>query len=220
MKVRASLLALAASLACAQADLVLVQKVDGAGQSGEQTIRIKGTKSRADISQSLSILTDSATGDAVTLKHSDKAFMKIPAAQTRAMTEEMKKRRGNAAPPELKSTGKKEKVGDRECEIFTCDLGGLTVTYWFARDYPNFAAIQEQLAALQASGLGGGAAGVMPDPKTFPGMALKTEMELRGKKVTVTIVSVKDEPVDAAVLNIPAGYKELATLELPPKQKE
>ena len=215
MKIRSSLLALAASLACARADLVLVQKVDGAGQSGEQTIRIKGTQSRSDISQSLSILTDSATGDAVTLKHSDKTFMRIPAAQTRAMAEAMKKRRGNAAPPELKALGKKEKVGEYECEIFSCDLGGLSVMYWFAKDYPKAAAIQEQLSALQSGGLGGGAAGVMPDPKTFPGVALRTELELRGKKVTTTIVSVKEEAVDAAIFNTPADYKELATPELP-----
>ena len=219
MKLRAPLLALAASLACAQADLVLVQKVDGAGQSGEQTIRIKGGKSRSDISQSLSIIADSATGDAVTLKHSDKSFMRIPAAQTRAMAEEMKKRRGSAAPPELKPAGKKEKIGEYECEIFTCDLGGLSVTYWFAKDYPNHAAIQEQLAALQSGGLGGGAAGVMPDPKTFPGMALKTEMDLRGKKVSVTILSVKEEAVDAAIFNVPGDYKELATPVLPAAPK-
>ncbi len=34
---------------CGRADLILVQKVEGGGQTGEQTIKIKGDKSRTDL---------------------------------------------------------------------------------------------------------------------------------------------------------------------------
>ena len=197
-----------------QADLVLVQKVDGAGQSGEQTIRIKDGKSRADIAQALSIITDKTTGDAFTLKHGERTFMKIPAAQSQAMLEELRKKRGDAPAPELKSTGKKEKVGEYQCEVFKCDLGGLSVTYWIAREFPNYATIQTQLAAVQGSPLALSQQGLMPDPGSFPGMTMKTELILSGKKVTTTTVSVKETPVPASTFDVPAGYKETPSPEL------
>lgn len=198
----------------ARADLILTQRVDGGGQSGEQTIRIKDGKSRADLAATLSLLTDAATGDAYTLKHADRTFMKVPAAQSQAMLGEMKKKRGDAPAPELKATGKKEKVGEYECEIFTTDLGGLTVTYWIARGFPNYEAIQKQLSAVQSGALALSSRGLMPDPTTFPGMTMKTMIELSGKKVTTTTLSVKETPVAANVFDIPAGYKETPSPEL------
>ena len=198
----------------ARADLILVQKVEGAGQSGEQTIRIKDGKSRADLAQSLSLITDNTTGDAYTLKHGERTFMKILAAQSEALLEEMRKKRGDAPPPELKPTGRKEKVGEHACEIFKCDLGGLTVTYWIARDFPNYAAIQQQLSAVQSNSLALASKGLMPDPAKFPGMTIKTELELSGKKVTTTTLSVQETPVPAATFDIPAGYKETPSPEV------
>ncbi len=201
-------------LGSARADLVLVQKVEGGGQSGEQTIRIKERKSRADLASTLSLITDGATGDAYTLKHSDRTFMKIPAAQSQAMLEELKKKRGEAPPPELKTTGKKEKVGEYECEIFKCDLGGMAVTYWIAKDYPDFAAIQKQLSVVQSGALALSSQGLMPDPATFPGMTMKTVIELNGKKVTTTTTSVQETAVADTLFEIPRGYKETPTPEL------
>jgi hypothetical protein len=198
-----------------RADIVLTQRVEGGGQSGEQTIRIKDGKSRADLASALSLITDAATGDAITLKHSDRSFMKVPAAQSQAMLEEMKRKRGDAPPPQLKPTGRKEKVGEYECEIFTTDLGGLTVTYWLAKDFPNYAAVQKQLSAVQSGAQALSSQGLMPDPASFPGMTMKTVLELSGKKVTTTTLSVRETPVDASVFEIPKGYKELPSPELP-----
>jgi hypothetical protein len=206
--------ALLMTVTAARADLVLVQKVEGGGQSGEQTIKVKDGKSRADLGQSLSLITDGATGDAYTLKHTERTFMKIPATQSQAMLEELRKKRGDAPAPELKPTGKKEKVGDYECEIFKTDLGGLAVTYWIAPTFPNYAAIQTQLSAVQKSSLALASQGLMPDSAAFPGMTMKTELELSGKKVTTTTISVKEMPVPASAFVVPAGYKETPTPEL------
>lgn len=205
---------LAASSLQARADLVIVQKVEGAGQSGDQTIKIKDGKTRADLGQSLSLITDNTTGDAFTLKHTERTFMKIPATQSQAMLEELRKKRGEVPPPELKPLGKKEKVGDYECEVFKTDLGGLSITYWLAPSFPNFAAIQSQLGASQKNSLALASQGLMPDPATFPGMTMKTELDLNGKKVTTTTLSVKEMPVPASVFVVPAGYKETPTPEL------
>ena len=213
------LAALLLSLACSRADLVLVQQVEGGGQSGKQTIRIKGGQSRADLADSMSLITDGASGDAFALRHADKTFVKISPAQGKALLEQFAKRRGNAPPPALKPAGKTEKVGDYDCDIFTCDLGGLTVTYWLAKNFPDYAVIQEQLAAVQSGALALGTQGLLPDPKKFPGMTMKTEMDLGGKKVATTTVSVKQEAVDPYLFKVPGNYKETPLIEPKPAEK-
>ena len=61
---------------------------------------------------------------------------------------------------------------------------------------------------LQAGGLGEMTKGLMPDPRDFPGIAVKTEMDMKGRKVTTTLLSIKEEPVEAAVFELPPEYRE------------
>jgi hypothetical protein len=199
------------SSACLHADLVLVQKVEGSGQSGEQTIRIKGEKARTDLAQQVSMLTDAATGENIALNHTQKTYVKVSPAQIKAMMEQMQKMRPpGSAPPKLTPTGKKEKVGAFECEIFTTSFGDVNVTYWLAKDFPNFPAIMAQMEKLQSGSISAMAKGLMPDLKDFPGMQLKTEMDMGGKKVTTTIISAKDDNVDPMIFVIPKDYHEVA----------
>jgi len=191
------------------ADLVIVQKVEGGGQSGEQTIKIKGDKARTDLAQPVSMLTDGSTGDSVTLMHAQRSFLKVPASQQKAMIEQVQKMRGNAEPPKLVDTGKKEKMAGYECEVFTANLGFVNITYWIAKDFPNFKSVSAQMQRVQSASTSAMSKGVMPDLKDFPGMAVKTEMDLNGQKISVTVVSVKDEPVDANLFTVPPGYKEV-----------
>jgi hypothetical protein len=65
-----------------------------------------------------------------------------------------------------------------------------------------------QMEKLQSGGISAMAKGLMPDLKEFPGMQLKTEMELGGKKVTTTILSAKDDTVDPLIFVIPKDYHE------------
>ena len=51
---------------------------------------------------------------------------------------------------------------------------------------------------------------MMPNATDLPGVRLRTEFELGDKKIASTITSIKEEPVDAAVFQVPAGYKEIA----------
>ncbi len=193
------------------ADLVIVQKVEGGGQSGEQTIKIKGDKARSDLAQTVSMITDGATGDMVTLMHAGKTYLKVPATQTKAMMEQLQKMRPATEPAKLQPTGRKEKIGDYECEIFTSNLGALSVTYWIAKDFPNYPAVLAQLEKFQSGAISAMGKGTMPALKDFPGMAIKTEIDLSGKKTTTTVVSAKEENVDPAIFNIPAGYKEMTS---------
>ena len=195
-------------LAPARADLVIVQHVDGSGQSGDQTIRIKGDKARADLSSQISMITDGASGDIVTLMHAQKAFLKTAAAQSKVLMEQLKKLAPDAAGPKLVPTGKKEKVGNYECEVFTSRLGGLSVTYWIAKDFPNYPAVLAQMGKFQGGAISAMGRGMMPELKDFPGMQIKTEIDLGGKKVSTVLLSAKEENVDPASFEIPKDYKE------------
>jgi Domain of unknown function (DUF4412) len=202
------LAALVFTTALGRADLVIVQHVDGSGQSGDQTIRIKGDKARTDLAQQVSMITDGATGEIVTLMHGQKTFLKVSAAQTKAMMEQMQKLQPAAEPPKLVATGKKEKIGNYDCEIFTTKFGGVGVTYWLAKDFPNYPAILAQMEKLQSGSISAMGKGMMPELKSFPGMQIKTEMDLAGKKVSTVLTSAKEENVDAALFEIPKDYKE------------
>jgi hypothetical protein len=195
--------------AMARADLVIVQKVEGGGQSGEQTIRIKGDRARTDLAQQVSVISDAASGESVTLMHAPKTFLRMTAARTQALTDKMLQRRPAGPPPQLTTTGRKEKIGQFDCEIFTTNFGGVSVTYWIAAAFPNSPEILAQLAKLQAGTVSAMGRGMMPDIKDFPGVPLKTTMEMGADKVTTVLLSVKEENVDPASFEVPKNYTEV-----------
>ena len=207
------------SAATTRADFVIVQKVDGLGQqSGTITVKIKETKVRAELSPQISYIIDGATGESITLMHAQKGYMKVTAAQGKALMDQMKKTAGVAgrhAKPV--ATGVKETVEDWKTEIFTWSGGSLSVKYWVARDFPNAEAIQAAMDKAQSSGVGAMSKGLLPGNSEFPGMIVKTEMKTKGKTVTSTIASVKEEAVDAKEFEPPADYKELPTPALDAK---
>src|SRR5215210_7640566 len=91
-----SLLALLAFVALGlgtriHADMVIVQKVDGAGQSGEMTMKIKGDKVRTEVNPQISTITNATTGDVTTVMHEQKSYMTMPASSTKALMEQMQK---------------------------------------------------------------------------------------------------------------------------------
>jgi len=205
---------LLAVTALVRADLVIVQKVEGGGQSGEQTIKIKGDRARTDLNPTVSMITNGATGEMITLMHTGRTYLKVPAEQTKAMLEQLQKFRTGTEPAKLQPTGKKEKIGDYDCEIFTAGLGTLTATYWIAKDFPNYPGMLTQLDKFQSGSISAMGKGLLPDIKDFPGMAMKTEIVLNGKKVATTLVSAKEDNVDPKAFDIPAGYKEITSPEL------
>lgn len=206
--------ALLAATAFLHADLVIVQKVEGGGQNGEQTIKIKGDKARTDLSPAVSMITNGATGEMITLMHSGRTYLKVTPEQMKAMMDQLQKFRTGNEPAKLVDTGKKEKIGTYDCEIFTAGAGSLTATYWIAKDYPNYQSVLAQLDKFQSTTISAMGKGLMPEIKDMPGMPMKTEIELNGKKVTTTILSTKEDNVDPKSFDIPAGYKEISSPEL------
>lgn len=211
-----------------RADMVIVQKVEGMRMSGEMTMKIKGDKIRTDASPQISTIMDTASGDMITLMHAQKSYMKISAGKTKALMEQMKALQGQAnpgaspaAPLKFVDTGKREKVNGYDAGIFTAETPTTKFTFWVTRDFPNFAAVQEQMKKLQTAmqnTLGAAATDSIPNTSELPGLPVKTEMENGGQKITTSLLSAKEGPVSDADLAIPADYKEMQmpSFNMPP----
>ena len=102
-------LGLLAAAAPLRADLVIVQKVEGGGQTGEQTIKIKGDKARTELNPAVSMITDGATGEMITLMHAGRTYLKVSPDQTKAMLEELQKFRTSPDPAKLATHRKKRR---------------------------------------------------------------------------------------------------------------
>jgi hypothetical protein len=203
-------------LACgARADLIITQKIDGAGQSGTMTMKIKGDKVRSDVSPELSMITDATSGDVTTIMHSQKSYIVTPASSTKALMEKMQKTlpqsTAGASPvaSKLAATGKKETINGYETEQYTASLGSMKMTYWIAPSFPAWKKVLEAMMAFQRGSLAAMAKGMMPGASDFSGMPMKTEVDLGGQKITTTVESVQEEPVADTEFQIPAGYTEM-----------
>ena len=199
------------------ADLTVVQRTEGALNSGELTLRIKGDKARTDIAPQVTMLTELNTGDSTTLNHNARTYIRIPgteAAKLRAMAADLKPGTP-ATPPKLVATGRKEKVENRDCQVFTWSVGKVEVVDWIASDYPNWQALLADLVRFQNAGLGAAAQPLMPPLEQFPGMVIKREMNFKGTKTTSTLLSASDAVLDAKLFELPEGYKEQPAPKFP-----
>jgi hypothetical protein len=107
-------------------------------------------------------------------------------------------------------------VGDFNTEIYSWNTPHGTYTFWVSKDFPNYSKIKGELDKLNqaaAAGVGQGAIGA--DYGSLPGMAVKTVVELAGQKITTTVLSVKEAPVDDAIFEIPKDYHQIAQPGLP-----
>lgn len=181
------------------------------------TMKIKGSKARADVSAQISMITDMDTGDVISLSHELRSFMKIPAGTTRALVQQGQTiAKPQPAGPKLKSTGRKARINGYDAEEFQSDLGSVKMSYWIAKAYPDGARILNQLARFQQAGLAGVTADLAPGPKDFPGLPIRTEVDLNGQHTVTTLVSAHFTTVDPNDFQIPSGYKELPAPALAP----
>jgi Domain of unknown function (DUF4412) len=204
----------ALTLPC-RADLTILQKSEGAMNSGSLLLRIKGDKARADIAEQITMVTDLATGDTVSLNHNAKTMVRVPgeeAAKLRALAAGLKP---GAEQPKLTPTQRKEKVENRECQVFTWRVGEMEVTDWIDPAYADWKTILGELQRFQNAGLANSAQALMPPLDQFPGMVIKREMNHKGTKTTSTLVSVKSEELDPKLFEVPKDYKEQPAPKLP-----
>ena len=194
----------------ARAGFVIVENVQIAGQKENMaitmTMKIKGDKARVDMGDQMSSITDTVTGDVLLLMGPQKHYMKT--SMTTAW--EMLKKITPAGEPKVVDTGKMEKVGNYNAEVYTAETPGMKLTVWATKDFPNYASIREQMKKMKGlQQMGEKAMGEAPDSAKIDGMFLKTVTETNGETITMTLVSAKEEPVYDADLQVPADYTEV-----------
>src|SRR5216683_7827636 len=98
-------------LVSARADLTIVQRVEGLGQNGDVTVKIKGDKERIDAPSQPTRIIDGKAGEMTDLLNEKKTFIRISAEQIKAAAETINKFDGERpAAPKLTPTGKKETI--------------------------------------------------------------------------------------------------------------
>ncbi len=199
-----------------RADLTLVQKVDAGGTTGEMTIKFKGDKVRIDPAPDLSMITDSKTGETVTLIHGEKKAMRISGDKMKAAAEMVKK--FTAATPgeqkaKLTALGRKEMVNGIPTEVFSADTGIGKATYYIAMNYPDGPAIIQEMKAAQPSALANSGTNI-PDFRDLPGVPVKVEMDTTRGHVVMTLISAKRDPIPNSVFDVPANYTDMKMPDL------
>jgi Domain of unknown function (DUF4412) len=211
-----------ASLACAfaaKADYVIKQTIENAGKTREVEIKIKDTKLRIDTANQNSALFDSKTGDETILLHQKKAFVKISGEQLKSRVEAMKRvlklNDENSANVELKPTGKKETIQGYEAEEYASTVRGVPTTVFVAKSYPNYQKFLEALTTAQKASALQSSLSIPPDK--YPGMPLRTQIELKGQKLTTTLDSAEETSLPDDEFAVPADYKEMSSPQLQEK---
>jgi len=197
-------------LVSARGDLTIVQRVEGAGQNGEVTVKIKGDKERIDAPSQPTRIIDGKTGEMTDLMNEKKSFVRISAEQIKAAAETINKFNGGEKPaaPKLTPTRKKETINGYETEEFVYETPRFKASFWVATKYPDAAGILKQMqapisGAWKPSNMG------MPDYTDFAGLPLKTVISVGDNQVVTTIVSIKKDSVSAADFDIPKDFQEL-----------
>lgn len=202
------LFAVACTAAGARADLVLQQQIVTPNYNGVAAMKIKGTKIRMDMyagqPQALSTITDLNTGETINLLHTQKLYLKSP-----GQLMQQAKSAGTAAKvPVPRATGKTQKVGDYDTELYTWSNDrGITGTVWVAKNYPDYARIRADFAGLDKTA--GADTDMTPALSALPGMVVRSQVTGGGQTITVALISAKEEPIDASLFQTPANYKEL-----------
>lgn len=230
MKNKIIFLILISTVGAARADLVIQQQtittLNKSNQSFTETIKIRGDKIRTDADGGLhagtSWILDTGTYDTFTLFHKHKSVMKESGAQEKEFQEKKKKQSSNTNAAAITQvtpvdTGKSEKVGVYNTEIYKWSgANGAILTYWVAKDFPDYEKIN---VALDKLGQSAGLARLNP-LNALPGMVVKAQSILKldagALTNTTTLISVKEEPVDASLFEVPSDY----TDETPPARRQ
>ncbi|MES2598836.1 MAG: DUF4412 domain-containing protein [Verrucomicrobiota bacterium] len=204
------------SFQAALADWVVIQKVVTDGAESTMTLKAKGDKSRMDMGDKMSLILDTASGDTVMFIHGQKMMMKISPESLKAMMAMAAQSLGGEPAAKPVATDKNEKVGEHDCTIYTWSGKIGNGKFWVAKNFPDAVALNE-LQDKMMKAIGNPMASIVPQNSDFPGMVVKSEMEVMGKKSTAELVSAKQEPVADDAFKAPEGYQEMKMPALPGK---
>ncbi len=163
----------------------------------------------------MSVLINGAEGGVVMLMHQQKMLMKLDAEKLKGMMAMAAAATGGGEAAEKpKATGEKEKIGDYDCEIYTWSGKIGTGKFWVTPDFKGYQELNAASDKLMQA-MGNPVASMAPQSSDFPGMVIKSEMQVMGQSVTSELVSAKEEPVNESAFALPDGYNEMAMPALP-----
>lgn len=211
----APVLALAITLS-SQAGIVIVQDVEQTGPmpiKTRMTIKAEDEKARIDIGKEISSIVDSASGEVSSLMHAQKIAMQLPKGALDAVKKQVSKADKNER-PDIKPTGKTEKINGFSCEEYAGTFQGLDVAYWVTNDLPNASAVMDQLGKL--SGDADPFKGALKNGEDFPGFPIRTVITTpQAGTSTMTIVSVNEEAIPESEFEVPKNYKSMTLPSMP-----
>jgi hypothetical protein len=218
MKTSGLVLIVAAFLPVAvHGDLTIVQKVEGVGWVKQITTKLKGDKARMEVSPEVTTIIDNKSGEMLNLMNPRKKFLRISADRSKAIAELANKYGGDSPvateKPKLTPTGKKEMMNGYETEEYVRESPSGKESYWIALKYPDSAAIVKQLQTIAPAAWNDIAKGIF-DYHDFPGLPLRSIVKMGGRKITSTIISIKQEPLSEAEFSVPKDFQELTVPNL------
>lgn len=185
----------------------LVMELNLGGSKLKVVVKIKEEKIRYDILPeggygNTSRIADLKTGDDFNLDYPPRRIIKnSPVAPNQTNTV------AKTVWPNFQDTGKTETVNGYEAEVYNgTNSDGMVETLWVAKDFPNFEKIKHDLTKLDQLNIGKW----MPELSPLSGMPLKLALFLdapNGKAaVPLTLISAKEEAVDASTFNAPTNF--------------
>ena len=201
-----------------RADLVIQEQAIQPNATNDLAIKIHGDKIRNEQLDEKTggfiIISDLATRDSISLSPKQKTYMKQWGTNEPSIEASLKKTFGEtnvifADPAKPLDTGKAEKVGDYETEIYSWSgPNGMVQKFWVAKDFPNYAVIKTDRDKMDQWNSFSPTKGSQPDLRQLPGMVVKTQIDITGRSITVSLISAKVEPVDPSEFELPRDYTE------------
>lgn len=200
--------------AALRADLIMETKSGATNFTHDVTVKVHGDMMRMDEGDgSMSVIVNLKNRDSYTLSHNGKVYLQRFGSEIKwQMQEELKLTHGTNAldAPAARpvDTGKAEVIDGQTAEIYTWSgAQNLSETLWVVTNFPNYNAIRAELAKIDFFNEGGPHRNAQPPVSLLPGMVIKSENQVRGRTITVSLVSVKLEPLDPSLFAVPPDYK-------------
>jgi Domain of unknown function (DUF4412) len=205
---------LASWVPVASADYIVEQLVESTVQRLHTTMKLKETKYRFDIRElELSFLIDSTTNETIVLQHSPKLYIRLSAEHLRPpvgmMNSGVTSQTGADQMADLKPTGRREKINGYDTEEFVGVIGGMPLSVFVAKDFPNYQKIKMMLYNVYSSPALDACRNLLVPPEKYPGMPIRLVREVFGQKTCSTLQSVRETNLGDREFVIPTEYQEV-----------
>lgn len=195
----------------ARADWTITQEVEAGSRKDTFTLQVHATHMRVDMGGQLVYVLDSATGDTLHLKPAAKTYSRVTAEESKALGAKLAATQGTpaAAPAAPAPTGQTTNIGGHAAQLYTWAMGEMKMRFWITTAWPEGTRAQADLDRFQSIGLASAAGHLMPSFAEFPGLRIRTEMELGKRRWQYTITSVKEETLPPELFAVPKDYREI-----------